>query len=799
MTHPTDNLDLLPNRPLSLMPPHWRASAATFSLVNAIMLAGAAHGQEQPTSGGTTNAPSASGTATNAPTNLPEVVVQGQQEPAFKVDQLSSPRYTQPLVDVPQTVVAVPKEVYTQQGATTLSDVLRNTPGITFAAGEGGNVAAGDAFFMRGTDTSSSIFVDGVRDSGGYFRDVFNVEQVEIFKGPTGADNGRGGSSGYVNMVTKTPSLTKAHSGSLSYGSAEHKRLTVDLNQPFKLGDDGDWLSKSSLRLNGLWQDGGVPGRDFVEDNRWAIAPSLALGLGTPTRLTLSAAYLEQDNVPDSGLPVVALPGGLAGGVDQENFYGLADRDFDDVQSGRVLARLEHDLNDHITLRSQTAYTRTDRDALISYFQNSSTNATTFTTNNAAINPATGTVPPSYTPFDPVTGTVTPRRLRTQTENSILHQQLSANTAFSTGFIEHELGAGVDFTREDQFSPTWQAVGGVPTSIFDPNPFRVPTVAQTPYQATNNPYAEARIDSAGLFLFNTLKPNQYFQLSGSVRYDHYDVDYASVPAAFATNNTARQTLDADGDLLSWKAGITFKPHANGSLYFAYGNTFTPPGSGFALSSTANNQNNPNLDPQEARNYEVGTKWDFFDKRLSTSLALYHSENLNIVSTDATTSQVTQDISETVRGIEFGLSGRITENWFVFGGVGFADAEREASGTTAAGTQDGADLRFLPRLSANLWTAYKFPFGLTLGGGINYSDSVIRSTANNLTTTPTSIPEAPSFTVLNLMAAYDVSKHFTLRANVNNVTDEEYFRLNNNGGRYYPGTPRSFLLAGEFKW
>jgi len=773
-------------------------------LVNAIMLAGTAQAQNAPAPttpapSGSTNATAGNATGTNAPAKLPDVVVKGDQQPAYKVNQVSSPKYTQPLLDTPQTIIAVPKEVYTQQGATTLTDVLRNTPGITFAAGEGGNVASGDSFFMRGTDISNNIFVDGVRDAGGYSRDVFNIEQVEIFKGPSGADNGRGGSSGYINLSTKSPLLAEAYSGTLSYGSGEQKRLTADLNQPLKFGEEGDWLNKSALRLNGMWQDGGVPGRDFVENNRWAIAPSLAFGIGTPTRVVLSGSYLAQDSLPDSGLPTAALSGGLAGGVNQDNSYAIIGHDFDEVQSSRVNARLEHDVNDAVTLRSQTAYTQTDRDALTSYFQNSATTPTTFNTTNAPINPGTGAVPGTYTTYDQVGGTVTPRRIRNETENSIVFQQFSASTKLSTGFIEHALGGGADYAQEEQNSPTWQPVGGPTTSIYDPNPYRVPTVGQTPYQATNSPYADAKTDTAGLFLFDTLTLNKYFQVSGGVRYDHYDVNYKSVAPAMATNDASAQSINGDGDLWSWKTGVNFKPRENGSIYFAYGNSFTPPGSTFALSGTANNQNNPNLDPQEARNYELGTKWDFFGNRLSTSLALYHSENLNIVSTDATTQAITQDISETVKGIEIGVSGKITENWFVFGGVGYSDSERESSGTTAAAASDGAALRFLPKVSANLWTAYRLPIGLTLGGGLLYNDSVLRSTANTTATTTTSIPEISSYTVLNLMAAYDVTKHFTLRLNVNNVTDKDYFRLNNNGGRYYPGTPLSFLLAGEFRW
>ncbi|MBC8097423.1 MAG: TonB-dependent receptor [Akkermansiaceae bacterium] len=747
----------------------------------------------------TTNTPAADHSGTNAPAQLPDVTVKGERD-SYKVDQVSSPKYTQPLLDVPQTIIAVPKEVYTQQGAMTLTDVLRNTPGITFAAGEGGNVASGDSFYMRGTDTSGNIFVDGVRDTGGYSRDVFNLEQVEIFKGPTGSDNGRGGAAGYVNLATKSAHLEKSYSGILSYGSAEQKRLTADLNQPLGLGEKGDWINGSSLRLNGVWTDGGVPGRDFVENNRWGVSPSLALGLGTPTRVFLTGSYVEQNNLPDSGFPTAGLPGGLAGSVDRENYYGLANQDFDDVQSGRVTARLEHDVNDSLTLRAQSTYVRTQRDALTTYFQNSATNAATFNALTTPINPATGTVPPNYFTYNPLTQVVTPRRIHNQTENEILFQQLSANTEFSTGFIEHDLGAGVDFSRETQFTPTWQPVGGPSTSIHNPDPFRAATAAQTPYQATNSPYADAQIDTAGVFIFDTLTLNKYFQINGSVRLEHYDLDYKSLAAASATNfNPTAETIKADGNLVSWKSGIVFKPRENGSLYFAYGNTFTPPGSTFTLSATANNQNNPNLDPQEARSFELGTKWDFFNGRLSTSLAGYHTENLNIVSTDDLTREVTQDISETVTGVEFGISGKITQDWFVFGGFGFAKGERESSGTTAAPTSDGANLRFFPEWSASLWTAYRLPFGLTLGGGFVYSDVTYRATLNEVPDTALSVSRSDSYLLLNAMAAYDINKHCTLRLNINNLTNEKYYLVNNNGGRVYPNAPLSFLLSAEFRF
>ena len=195
-----------------------------------------------------------------------------------------------------------------EQGATTLSEALRNVPGITLQAGEGGGASntAGDMFNMRGFNASNSLFVDGVRDDGLISRDVFNLEQVEVFMGPTGSDVGRGTAAGYVNMTTKAPHLGSSNSATFAYGNGDRGRLTADVNcrEPWKL--QSSWWGKSAFRLNVLWQDGGVPGRDEVEHESRAVAPSLALGLGTPTRVTCVAQIMRQDNLPDYGIPGAA-------------------------------------------------------------------------------------------------------------------------------------------------------------------------------------------------------------------------------------------------------------------------------------------------------------------------------------------------------------------------------------------------------------------------------------------------------------------------------------------------------------
>lgn len=715
---------------------------------------------------------------TNAPSSLGRTVVTASASP-----RMSSPKFVQPVLDTPQTLVVVPREVYAQQGAMNLSDVLRNTPGITFAAGEGGNVASGDSFFLRGFDASGSLFVDGVRNLGAVSRDTYNLEQVEIAKGPAGADTGRGGSSGYVNMVSKAPRREDFLDASVSYGTAEQKRFTGDLNRAVPLGSKGGWLQGTAFRLNGLFQEGGVPGRDHLRNRSWGASPSVALGLGTPTRVILQGSFGDQDNIPDSGLPVAALPGAIpttppTPAVDQDNWYGLAREDFEKVRQRTAQMRFEHDFPEGLTLRNQFTWNRTDRDALTTYFQNG----------GAAM-------------YNPATGVVTPRRIRSQTSNSILSDQLSASAEFDTGPAEHALVAGADFSREFQEVPTWTAVNGPGTSIADPDPYRLSTAAQVPFQAANGPHSDGTLDTAAGYVFDTVKLGKRFLLNGSLRFEGYSVESETLAGSADPAARTPTALSASGTMLSWKTGLVFKPAEAGSLYVAMANSLVPPGTAFTLSSATNSLNNAALfEPVENRNYEAGVKWELFGRRLGAGLSFYRSENRNNLTQDLNTLELVQDQENIVEGVEFNVSGRVTDAWTVFGGVGYIDSRFTAPSGTSGTANNGAVLRFTPRVSANLWTTYRFPFGLTLGGGMNYSDSVLRSTSGApVPASSTALPEAQGYWVFNTMATYEFSRNFNVRLNVYNVADEFYYRLNNNGGRYYRGTPRSFLLTANLSF
>ena len=269
--------------------------------------------------------------------------------------------------DAPQSISIIPREIIEQQAATTLNDVLRNVTGISMAAGEGGGGPGGDNLTLRGFGARNDIFVDGIRDFASYTRDTFNVEQVEVVKGPASAQTGRGSTGGYINLFSKQPKLETFVNGTAGVGQPDYIRGTVDVNLGGEtLGIGGG----SALRVNAMYHNAKTPGRDHVETERWGLAPSIAVGLGTATRAILSYFRLQADNLPDYGIPFVpdtnvALPDyrNAVPPVDFDNFYGLTARDYEKTTANITTFALEHDVGEAIRIANTTRYGYAVRDS----------------------------------------------------------------------------------------------------------------------------------------------------------------------------------------------------------------------------------------------------------------------------------------------------------------------------------------------------------------------------------------------------------------------------------------------------
>lgn len=724
-----------------------------------------------------------------ADATLQEVKVESVRDSGYQPSASSSPKFTQPLLDTPQTITVIRKEVLQDQAATTLTEALRNTPGITFQLGENGNTATGDAVFLRGFDTQGSIFVDGVRDVGTITRDMFNIEQVEVVKGPAGTDIGRGAPTGYINLQSKQPLADNLSAATVSVGTDDQKRLTADINRAL------DASGSSAVRLNLLAQDSGTPGRDFVRNKRWGIAPSVAFGLGTATRTTLSYLHMDQQNRPDGGLPTVGLAGyylaqlaGRGGNgprADTGNYYGYLS-DHDDVKADQFTARIEHDIAPGVTVRNLTRWGRATQDLVLTApFSN-------------------GLTTPDIN--DPSGWSMRVLPQGKHQRNTVLTNQTNLTAELQAGGFKHSLSAGLELAREEQDTRARAAAlnagNGTPVvsngatsyqsfvNLYAPDPGRVfVPVADTGART------RGKVTTAALYAFDTIELSRQWQLTAGLRYEHYKTDYLSTPATGST--TAVAAADGSDSLLTGKLGLVYKPADNGSIYAALATSAKPPGSDFALSTTAANINNPNMDPQKARTVELGTKWEVLDRRLTLTGAAFRTENRNEqAAADPVTNEVVQFGKTRVQGIELSAAGQITPAWQLIAGLARIDS-KILEGTAA---QNGAAIRYSPKLTATLWSTYKLPMGLTVGAGLRYVDTQMRSTSNAALTGTSFFPHIPSYTVADAMLGYEINRNVSLQLNVFNLTDKFYLaRVNNAGNRYMLGTPRSALLTANVKF
>ncbi len=700
----------------------------------------------------------------------------------------SSPKATAPLLDTPQTISVIPREVFHEQGARNLTDVLRNTPGISFNAGENGFGSNTNDFSLRGFSTSGNIFVDGVRDSGNYARDAFNLEQVEVVKGPA-ADNGRGSAGGYINLETKTPKTRDFVLGSVGlgfdeYGSDYSLRTTLDVNRRFS--DNG------ALRLNFLAEGGGIAGREHARRDSLGFAPSLAFGLGSPTTVTLSWQHLEQNDRPDWGVPAAMVEGTLnydpdVSGFRRDAYFGLLG-DVDNVESDAVMARIEHRFASGLRLMNQTRWSSTERDA---YF----------------------TVPSNY---DPATQEAATQTLGFTRKNTTLSNITNLDKRFSAGGFRHHVATGLELTREESDSGRHPSVNAGSVSVLDPDPNRAPGGAIPATQ-----FGEVKIDTVAVYAYDTMEINRQWQLTGGLRVERYEVRLASKNAAGGPQGPM-DGYERSETTVGGKLGLVYKPVPNGSVYASYGVSGVPPGSWLSNPDSGREGNNafPGWDgqnfegakEQRLTNLEIGTKWDLFNERLSATGAIFRTERKNVAMRSAGGGEPSGYGEQVVQGIELGLAGAVTPAWSIFGGLLLMDSERRHGPAVDAAlasdyqggvtSTSGDELAFTPKTTFNLWTTYRFGNRLTVGGGAQYVSSVYvgrPDTADRVIPNGQS-GKMPSYTVFNLMAAYDVSPNLRLRLNIDNVTDEVYASaINWSARRAFLGAPRTVLLSADFRF
>ncbi len=671
-------------------------------------------------------------------------------------DSVSMTKFPLPLVDTPQSITAIPKGILADEGVSTLRDTLRNAPGISLAAGEGG--AQGDNLTIRGFTAQDDIFLDGMRDFGSYYRDPFNYEKVDIIEGPAGVDFGRGSTGGVINQESKVPLLHPLMNFDAGVGTDLTRRFTGDINEPLPHVANG-----AAFRLNFMGHESNVAQRNVVENRRYGVAPSFAVGLNTPTRLITSYFHFNEDDIPDYGLPWYF---GHPAPVPRQNYYGFSDLNFlrTNVDMGTI--RAEHDLGDHGLLRNVVRYANYERKWQITEPQ----------VNNASAGPITPT-----TPLDQVM--VNRNQLAGVSDESILWDQADVTLTGKFLGVRQTAVAGVEGGRETS-DPTRlnyanaTGINTVPlTNLLDPNPYQ-------PFSgtATLRSDVHATAYSVGVYLLDTFELNRQWELSGGIRWDRFNTDYSESIANVHFNQLVRKP--------TWRGALVYKPLQNGSIYFDYGTSFNP--SAETLSLTQATAATP---PEENETFEFGSKWDLNGGRLTLRGALFRTNKENAREPNPNDSSI--DVlagNQRVDGAEFIIQGHVTDRWEVLSSYTFMHSEVVSS--NAYSFAIGHPLNNVPQNLFNLWTEYRLPHGFEVGAGSNFVDS---RTANTATLTPTTIVEsAPGYWNFSAMGKYDITERISLQANVYNLLDR-FFLDELHPGHVIPGAGTSALFGMKFKF
>lgn len=651
--------------------------------------------------------------------------------------------------DAPQSISIISREVIEQQSASTLRDVLRNVSGISMAAGEGGGGPAGDNLTLRGFGARNDIFIDGIRDTASYTRDTFNIEQVEVVKGPASAQTGRGSTGGYINMFTKQPQLMTFGSATATLGAPTYGRATMDFN----VGEDDLGIGGgTALRFNAMYHNADNPGRDFVGSERIGVAPSIATGLGSSTRAIVSYVYLHQNNQPDYGIPFVpatntALPGyaDQPPPVDYDNYYGLTERDYEKTRTHLATFAIEHDVTDTIRIANATRYSYAVRDSVYS--------APRFVSNTSTL--------------------INPQTQSRDTVDEAWFNQTNLYAEFATGSLRHDLIAGFEIAREDSRNHPRTITPGTPTDLFDPDPERpwVGTIVDTP----GGPVT-ATGDTLAAYLFDTVHFTDKLLFSGGLRWERYETTFVPVLPA--------EPLGRTDEEVTWRAGLTYKPVEQLSLYVGAGTSVNP--SIENLTQTTPSAAVAALEPEKSETFEIGAKWDGFGGRLLLNGAIFRTDKVNARTPGLPGEPATVlDGKQRVDGFELGATGRLTENWSIIASYSYLDTEVRESNTPS---EVGNRLGNVPDHSGSLWTTYEFDSGWEFGGGVRYVGTRYTNVSNTR--------EIDPYWVLDTTVAYEFESGVTVRLNAFNLFDERFIDQVG-GGHFVPGPGRSAIATVAF--
>ena len=714
---------------------------------------------------------------TAAPATMQPVTVTGSRPSEdFQTTKTSINRLgAADLMDVPQSVVVINKALMESQGATSLQSAIRNVPGITIGAAEGGTI--GNNFNINGFSARTDLYLDGMRDRGQYYRDVFALEQIEVLFGPASLLFGRGSTGGVINQVTKKPGLKNATELSASVTTNGLVRTTADVNVPF--GQD----SSNAARVNAMFQYGKASTVDMTTVQDFGFAPAVKFGIGTPTQITLQALMQHNHDQVPYGVPPL---NGFPLNVPRNTAYGFSD-DYTNQDAISLMATVDHAFNKDFKLRNQTMFNFVNTNV----HETSGNAVGTLAANGGFVPAANGAI---ATPFSGAPLSQLYVRQQSRDRNIYdftLDNQTELSANFDTGPVGHTFLLGAEFAYESYWNQSFYRNGtcnGVPLQASNAT---TGFVGCTPAGGTtwiNSPsnipdqygnLASAQAWTAAGYFNDTIQVMPWLKLVGGLRLDYYYAQIGnSQNSANIFGNTTVPYFVQPITFLSVRTGAIVEPTRQQSYYFSYSTSFNP-----SLEQLTSTTGSAQLPPEQNEAFEAGAKFELLNGNLSLNAALFQ-----ITKTNARTQNPDGTFSATgtvrVKGVRTGVTGRITPEWQIFGGYAYLDG-RIIDGV-GAGTQGMVPLN-TPRDSGTVWSTYTFRETYEIGGGATY---IGYRYANNTNTV-----QVPDFVRLDMTAAYR-QPTYDVRLNIFNLTNTMYYEqvIASDGGRAVAGSGLTAMLT-----
>lgn len=664
---------------------------------------------------------------------LEVVEVVGEKEEYRVTNTTTATKTNTPLVDVPQSITVISEKLIRDQSMQNMGDVVRYVPGVQMAQGEGHR----DAPILRGNTSTADFFINGMRDDVQYYRDLYNVEKVEVLKGPSGMIFGRGGSGGLINRVTKQANWHDSSNLNLNLGSWDGRRITGDFNHGIN--------DTAAFRVTGMYENSDTF-RNFGHLERWAINPTMTFRLGENSTWALGYEHVEDDRVTDRGIPSLLPVEGSPLPIDSSTFFGNPDLSPTWARIDALTSSFTHEFGNGAKLTNQTRIADYDK-----FYQNVFPGAYTAASQRVSVS--------GYSNL-------------TARKNYLNQTDLTFSA--ETGSVSHEILVGAEFGRQetDNFRQTayFLDVGPNATSHF--------VTVQNPIYTGNVEFRQSASDAdnhsvaknAAVYIQDQIEFSPQWKAVLGVRFDRFEAD--------VLNNRNGIRLTSADNLLSPRAGVIFKPQEDVSLYASYSIAYVPRAGEQLASLTATNRN---LEPEKFRNVELGAKWDINDK-VSATAAVYRLNRTNVAIADPLNPpQLMLVDGQEVNGVELGITGNITDAWQIMAGYAHQNSE-----VKTPNANNGNELGQVPKNSISFWNRYDFNSQWGVGLGAVHQDEVFVSTDNAVT--------LPSFTRVDAAVFYTINDNIKIQLNVENLLDENYYSSAHNNNNIMPGSPRAVRLG-----